>query len=128
MHRLVTLFIGIAAALMLFVSGCVVAERDYHGGRESYYYYPDYEVYYYPRAGWYYWYEGGSWRHDSRPPSRFVLNERDRVRLDWNREPHLDHDRIRRDYPGRRDDRDRDRDRDRERDRDRNRDQNRPPY
>jgi hypothetical protein len=74
-------------------------------------------VYFYPRVGEYYWYEGGTWRHDRRVPARFVL--RDRVRIDWDREPHQDHDRIRRDYPARRDDRDRDRDRDQNRERER---------
>jgi hypothetical protein len=119
MNRLNALFLGVVAALMLLVSACVVADRgDYYaGGRDTYYYYPDDEVYFYPRVGEYYWYEGGVWRHDRRVPTRFVL--RDRVRVDWNREPHLDHDRIRRDYPPRRDDRDRDRDRDQNHERER---------
>jgi hypothetical protein len=114
------LFVAIVAALVFFLSGCFVAESG-PGGRE-YYYYPDYEVYYYPHVGAYYWYEGGDWHHGPRPPARFVLREQDRVRIEWNREPHQDHDRIRRDYPGHRDqDRDRDGDRDRNRDRDRSR-------
>jgi hypothetical protein len=118
MDKFNALFLGVVAALMLLVSGCVVAERDhYAGGRDTYYYYPDEEVYFYPRVGEYYWYEGGTWRHDRRVPARFVL--RDRVRIDWDREPHQDHDRIRRDYPARRDDRDRDRDRDQNRERER---------
>jgi hypothetical protein len=122
MNRFNALFLGVIAALMLLVSGCVVADRgDYRaGGRDTYYYYPDDEVYFYPRVGEYYWYEGGVWRHDRRAPARFVL--RDRVQLDWDREPHRDHDRVRRDYPPRRDDRDRDRNQNRDRD------QNRPRY
>jgi hypothetical protein len=115
------LFTAIAAALMLYVAGCIVAEpqSQYRGGYadSDYYYYPDEEVYFYPNVGFYYWYEGGSWHHDRRPPARYVLREQERVRIRWNREPHLDHDRIRRDYPARRDDRNRDRDRDREKER-----------
>jgi len=129
MSRKTTLLFGILAALMLFVGGCVVAEPQYAGGRGEYYYYPDYEVYFYPSVGLYYWYEGGNWHHDRRVQDRYVLRERDRVRLNWNREPHLDHDRIRRDYPGHRDDnRNRGEDRDRDRDRDRGPDQDRPRY
>jgi hypothetical protein len=122
MRRKETVFIAIVAALALFVSACIVAETSRRGG-ESYYYYPDNEIYFYPQVGWYYWFEGGDWRHGAQPPARFVLRDRDRVRFDWEREPHRDHDRIRRDYPpGRRDqDRDRDRDRDGGRDRDKDR-------
>ena len=123
MNRIETLFLALVAC-SLFLAGCYVAAEPgygpgYAGGGATYYYYPDAEVYFYPNVSLYYWYEGGRWHNDRRLPDRFRLNDRDRVRLNWNREPHLDHDRIRRDYPGHRDDRDRDRDRDRPRDRER---------
>lgn len=97
---------AIVAALLLFASGCVVAERPGRGRVETYYYYPDYEVYYYPRVGRYYWLERGEWRREPQPPPRFVLRERERVRIDMDHEPHTDHDRIKRSYPPGRYDRD----------------------
>jgi hypothetical protein len=126
MNRIETLFLALVACSLLFLAGCYVAAEPgpapygggYAGGA-TYYYYPNAEVYFYHNVGLYYWYEGGGWHHDRRLPDRFRLNDRDRVRLNWNREPHLDHDRVRRDYPGHNDDRDRDRDRDRNRDRER---------
>src|SRR5690349_14784714 len=125
MHRIETLCLALIGCSMLFLAGCYVAAGPaggpYAGGGATYYYYPDDQVYYYPNVGLYYWYDGGSWHHDRRITDRYRLNDRDRVRFNWSREPHLDHDRIRRDYPGHRDDRDRDRDRDRDKDRDRDR-------
>ena len=94
----------IAAALLSFSSGCIVAERPVSYGRqqEAYYYYPDYEVYYYPRVQRYYWIERGEWRNGPQPPPRFVLRERERVRIDLDHEPHTDHARIKKSYPPRR--------------------------
>ena len=91
----------IAAALLSFLSGCIVAERPVAYGRpqETYYYYPDYEVYFYPRVQRYYWFERGEWRNGPQPPSRFVLRERERVRIDLDHEPHIDHERIKKSYP-----------------------------
>ena len=101
---------AILAALLLFISGCVVAERP--GGRysERYYYYPDHEIYFYPRVAEYYWFERGDWRHGPKPPPRFVLRDRDRVRIDSDHEPHNDHERNRKSYPPGRQDRDERRD------------------
>ncbi|HEY1268535.1 MAG TPA: hypothetical protein VGH16_14880 [Candidatus Binatia bacterium] len=122
MKRIETLFLALVACSLLFLAGCYVAAQSgpapYAGGA-TYYYYPDAEVYFYPNVGLYYWYDGGSWHHDRRVPDRFRLNDRDRVRLNWSREPHLDHDRVRSQYPPHRDYRDNDRDRDRNRDRER---------
>ena len=124
MNRIETLFLALIACSLLFLAGCYVAAEPgygpgYAGGGATYYYYPDAEVYFYPNVGLYYWYEGGRWHNDRRLPDRFRLSDRDRVRLNWAREPHLDHDRVRRDYPAHRDSRDSDRDRDRNRDRER---------
>jgi hypothetical protein len=63
---------ALAAGLFLSVSGCVVAERGVRGRRETYYYYPDYEVYFYPNMGRYYWRERDEWRHGDRPPPRYT--------------------------------------------------------
>jgi hypothetical protein len=123
MNRIETLFLAVAACLMLFLAGCYVGTETgygpYAGGGAAYYYYPDYEVYYYPGPGVYYWYADGRWHNDRKLPDRYVnvIRDRDRVRLNWPREPHLDHDRVRRDYPARRDNPDRDRDRNRDRER-----------
>jgi hypothetical protein len=89
----------IVAALLSFSAGCVVEERPGYRRLETYYYYPDYEVYYYPRVQKYYWLERGDWRNGPQPPSRFVLRERERVRIDLDREPHTDHARIKKSYP-----------------------------
>jgi hypothetical protein len=89
----------IAAAFLAFASGCLVAETPGRGRVESYYYYPDQEVYYYPRVQRYYWFERGEWRNSPQPPPRFVLRERERVRIDLDREPHTDHERIKKTYP-----------------------------
>lgn len=94
---------AMVAALLMYSSGCVVAERP---GRGTYYYYPDDEVYYALREGRYYWYERGDWRYDRKPPPRFVLRDRDRVRIDSDHEPYKDHDKYRKSYPPRRRDRD----------------------
>jgi hypothetical protein len=51
---------AVLAALLLFASGCVVAESPAGRGYESYYYYPDAEVYFYPRIAEYYWFELGN--------------------------------------------------------------------
>jgi len=94
---------GMLATLLLFASGCVVEDRS--GRRhDTYYYYPDYEIYFYPRVARYYWRERDEWRWGPNPPPRYTLRDRDRVRFDWDREPHRDHDRVRQKYPpGRRD-------------------------
>ncbi|HEX9135567.1 MAG TPA: hypothetical protein VF905_01315 [Nitrospirota bacterium] len=91
----------ITAVLLLFCSGCVVAERPGYGGRGTYYYYyyPDHEVYYYPRAQRYYWLDRGEWRNGPQPPSRFALSDRARVRIESDHEPPTEHDRIKRQYP-----------------------------
>jgi hypothetical protein len=94
---------AIVATILLFTSGCVVADRP---GRhmETYFYYPDSEVYYYPRVSSYYWRERDEWRLGPKPPSWFDLRDRDRVRIDMDHDPHTDHDRIKKSYPpGRRD-------------------------
>lgn len=104
------LFLAVAAAaVMSFAAGCYYGPYypgyGYGGGgyaEDTYYYYPDYEVYYYPRVGLYYWFEGGDWRYGQRLPERFVLRDRDRVTIRWPREPHRDHDRVRREYPANR--------------------------
>ena len=89
----------IAAALLSFASACIVADRPGNYGRQEYYYYPDQEVYFYPGSNRYYWQERGEWRNGPRAPERFVLRERERVRIDLDHEPHLDHARIRQSYP-----------------------------
>lgn len=91
--------IAIVAALLLVFSGCIVAEGPGHRRVETYYYYPDHEVYYYPRVSSYYWIERGEWRHGPQPPPRFVLRERERVRIDLDHEPHNDHERIKKSHP-----------------------------
>jgi hypothetical protein len=89
---------ALVGAILLFTSGCVVGDRS--GRRmETYYYYPDYEIYYYPHAGSYYWRERDDWRHGPKPPPRFVLRDRDRVRIDMDHDPRNDHDRIKKSYP-----------------------------
>ncbi|GEM_PF-1297721 len=90
----------IAVALLAFASSCAV-EADYPGyaGYDAYYYYPDYEVYYYPRSHQYWWRDGNDWRHGDRAPSRFVLRDRDRVRIDMDHQPHTDHARVRDMHP-----------------------------
>jgi hypothetical protein len=90
---------AIIAALFLFSSGCVVTERPGDRRARTYYYYPDYEIYYYPHVERYYWRERGDWRYDSKPPPRFVLRERERVRIDSRDDPHNDHERVRKTYP-----------------------------
>jgi hypothetical protein len=100
------MFSVIVSALILFSSGCVVAERPGDRRLETYYYYPDAEVYYYPRVTKYYWYDRGAWRNGPKPPPRFVLRDRDRVRIDSDHEPYRDHDRYRKSYPPGRHDRD----------------------
>ena len=97
---------AMAAALLLSVSGCMVEERRGRGRVESYYYYPDWEVYFYPRVGRYYWRDRDEWRYGNQPPPRYVLRDRERVRIDLDHEPHTDHDRIKRDHPPGRYDRD----------------------
>ena len=104
----------ITIALLSFSSGCVVAERPGYGRLEPYYYYPNYEVYYYPRVQRYYWYERGAWINAPQPPPRFVLRDRDRVRIDLDHEPVRDHERIKKNYPPGRSDRDQRRDSGRE--------------
>lgn len=94
---------AIAAAILLSVSGCVVEERR---GRRMYYYYPDWEVYFHPDDRRYWWRDRDEWRHGDRPPPRFVLRDRERVRIDLDDEPPRDHDRIKRDHPPGRYDRD----------------------
>jgi len=89
----------IAIALLSFSFGCVVAGRPGYGHLQPYYYYPDYEVYYYPRVQRYYWYERGAWRNAPQPPPRFVLRDRERVRLDLDHEPISDHERIKKAHP-----------------------------
>jgi hypothetical protein len=91
-----------AVALLAFVSGCAVSDyREYPGyaGYDAYYYYPDYEVYYYPRVHQYWWRDGNDWRHGDGAPSRFVLQDRDRVRIDMDHEPHNDHARVKEMFP-----------------------------
>lgn len=97
---------AMAAAFLLTVAGCVVEERRGRGRLETYYYYPDWEVYFYPRAGRYWWRERDEWRHGPHAPSRFVLRDRERVRIEIDHEPPTDHDRIRRAHPPGRYDRD----------------------
>ncbi|HEX9442805.1 MAG TPA: hypothetical protein VGA73_01730 [Candidatus Binatia bacterium] len=92
-------FAVVAAALLSLTSACVVSDRPGYGRTEAYYYYPDQEVYYYPRVQRYYWSERGEWRNGREPPSRFVLRDRERVRIDMDHEPHTDHARIRQSYP-----------------------------
>jgi hypothetical protein len=89
----------IAAVLLSFTSGCLVAETPGSRRMETYYYYPDYEVYFYPRVQRYYWFERGEWRNAPQPPPRFVLRERERVRIDLDHDPHTDHERIKKTYP-----------------------------
>ncbi|HEY1268528.1 MAG TPA: hypothetical protein VGH16_14845 [Candidatus Binatia bacterium] len=105
MKRIAILFLGIATCLL--VSGCYVAEPQsqaqyvpYAGG-ETYFYYPAYELYYYPAAGEWYWYNDNRWHHNRKIPDRFknVVSDRDRVVIQWPREPHLDHAQIRAQYP-----------------------------
>ena len=114
---------AIVAAFLLSASGCLVTERRGRGRAETYYYYPDYEVYFYPN-GRYYWRDRDEWRNGPQPPPRFVLRDRERVRIDLDHEPHRDHDRIKKSYPPgrydreeRRDDRKEDRKDDRKDDR-----------
>lgn len=93
---------AVAAALLSLASACVVADRPGYRsgyGRQEYYYYPDQEVYFYPGSNRYYWQERGEWRYGAQAPSRFVLRERDRVRIDLDHEPHTDHARIKQSYP-----------------------------
>lgn len=92
--------LGIAAGLMLLFSACYVPAPYYYGSSDTYYYYPEEEVYYYPRVREYYWFEGGEWRHAARAPERYAL--RDPVRIESEGEPTRYHDRIRRDFPPRR--------------------------
>lgn len=97
------MFSVMAGALLLYASGCVVADGP---GRRTYYYYPNDEVYYYPSEGRYYWYDRGQWRDDRNPPPRFVPRDRDRVRIDSDHEPYKDHDKNKKTYPRGRYDRD----------------------
>ena len=99
MKRRGTTLAVIAALLLLFCSGCVVAERPGYGGRQTYYYYPDQEVYYYPRDQRYYWRDRDEWRNGPQPPPRFALSDRQRVRIDSDHDPHTEHDRIKKQYP-----------------------------
>jgi hypothetical protein len=117
-------FVAIAAVVLSLAAGCVVADRSdgRYGRHETYYYYPDDEVYFYPATRLFYWLDFGEWRHDRQAPRRYRLDERRRVKLDLDYEPHTQHPRIRKNYPPHRDDRDRDQDRDRDRDRDKDRD------
>ena len=113
-----------AAAVLGYSSGCVVSDGP---DRRTYYYYPDEEVYYYhPRDGRYYWYDRDrrEWRNDRNPPPRFTPRDRDRVRIDSDREPYKDHDRNKKDYPPGRYDRD---DRGQPRKDDRDKDDRREP-
>ena len=117
--------IAVMAALLTFASGCIVSESPPSGrGRYEAYYYPDEEVYFYPNVRLYYWLDRGNWNHGPQPPQRYILEERARVKLDLDYEPHTQHSKIRNSYPpGNRDrDRDQDKDRDKDRDRDRGRD------
>jgi len=112
-----------AAAVLGYSSGCVVSDGP---DRRTYYYYPDEEVYYHPRDGRYYWYDRDrrEWRNDRNPPPRFTPRDRDRVRIDSDREPYKDHDRNKKDYPPGRYDRD---DRGQPRKDDRDKDDRREP-
>jgi hypothetical protein len=90
-------------AVLLFSSGCIVADSSRPGyGRQQgtyYYYYPDYEVYYYPNAREYYWPEGREWKHGVEAPRRYNLDERRRVRVDSDSEPHTRHEEIKKSHP-----------------------------
>jgi hypothetical protein len=116
MKRTETALLAIALALSIFPSGCVVEERgrvveSSRGGpppwapaygyrrQETYYYYPDVEVYFYPNVRTYYWLERGVWKNGSQPPRNFVIEERTRVTLDLDYEPHTQHATIRGKYP-----------------------------
>ncbi|HEX9442806.1 MAG TPA: hypothetical protein VGA73_01735 [Candidatus Binatia bacterium] len=88
----------VAAALFLISSACAVPEGAGYARVESYFYYPDEEVYFYPAAREYFWIEGGEWRHGPRAPARFVLKDREKVRLDMDHPPHTEHARIKQVY------------------------------
>jgi hypothetical protein len=101
MKRRETALVVALATLLPLSSGCIVEERPRpaYARQETYYYYPDDEVYYYPSARRYYWLERGEWRYGAQPPPRFVLRERERVKLDLDYEPHTQHARIKSNYP-----------------------------
>jgi len=112
---------AVAAALLSFSSGCVVVDRprdevviesDRRGGpppwapahgyrrqHESYHYYPNIEVYFYPSVRRYYWLERGEWRYGAQLPRHYVIEERRRVTLDLDFEPHTQHGKIKKDHP-----------------------------
>lgn len=90
----------VAAALLSFASACVPAAG--YAGVETYYYYPDDEVYFYPRVNEFFWFDGGTWRHGPRAPARFVLNNRERVKIDMDHPPYTEHARIKEVYKPRR--------------------------
>ena len=93
---------AVVTALLSFSSGCLVADRPPAYGRrqvETYYYYPDAEVYYYPGARRYYWIERGEWRYGAQPPRNYVIEDRRRVTLNLDYEPHTQHAKIRGTYP-----------------------------
>lgn len=99
-RRGIVLIVALAAVLPL-APGCIVEERSRPGYAryETYYYYPEYEVYYYPNVRRYYWVERGEWRWGAQAPSRFVLREHERVKLDLDYEPHTQHARVKNNYP-----------------------------
>ena len=116
MKRIEIALFAIVLALPIFTSGCVVEERGRvvesdRGGpppwapaygyrrQETYYYYPDVEVYFYPSVRRYYWLERGEWRYGSQPPRQVVIEERTRVTLDLDFEPHTQHAKIKNNYP-----------------------------
>jgi len=67
--------------------------------RWDYYYYPDVEVYYSYSTGYYYYYNDGRWISSLILPSRFVLDNRQRVKIHVkNERPYLYHDEYRAKY------------------------------
>jgi len=64
--------------------------------RQSYFYYPSYEVYYAPHRRWYFWIEGGVWVGGAECPVRFRLDAREAVALKLETEkPYEQHEAIR---------------------------------
>jgi hypothetical protein len=109
--------IGLAAvflALLLAMSGCVVAPARPAGGvavQYDYYYYPDADVYYSISTGFYYYYSRGAWLRVRTLPRHYRLNPRHRVRIEAPRHrPYQHHREHRRTYrPQPRNDRNRER-------------------
>lgn len=66
----------------------------------AYYYYPDAEVYYRPENKVYWWHDAGAWVSGPRPPSRIVLRDDRRLRVNLNAsEPWRQHDTVLKQHP-----------------------------